>query len=128
MSISGDEEDGMRDFRELKVWQKAHQLVLRVYPATSTFPASEAFGITAQMRKAAVSIPANIAEGCGRKGDPELARFMQIAMGSASELEYYVFLTRDLGLMPERAATEMEAHVVEVKRMLASFLQKLHTS
>lgn len=125
MSISGDEEVEMRDFRELKVWQKAHQLVLRVYPATSTFPSSEAFGITAQMRKAAVSIPANIAEGCGRKGDAELARFMQIAMGSASEVEYYVVLTRDLGFLTEPTASEVEAHVVEVKRMLGAFLQKL---
>lgn len=115
----------MRDFRELKVWDKAHQLVLAVYKATSTFPRSEAFGLTSQMRKAAVSVPANIAEGCGRRGDAELARFMQMSMGSASELEYYVVLTRDLGFLPEEAAPGLAAHVTEVKRMLAGFLQKL---
>ena len=82
----------MKDFRNLKVWEKSHQLALAVYKATSTFPRHELYGLT--------SIPANIAQGCGRSGDAELARFLQIAMGSASELEYHLLLARDLGFLP----------------------------
>ncbi len=74
----------MRDFKELKVWVKAHHLTLAVYQATSTFPATELYGLTSQIRRSCASIPANIAEGCGRSGDAELCRFLQIAMGSAS--------------------------------------------
>lgn len=115
----------MRDFRELKVWEKAHHLALATYRATATFPEREACGMTSQMRRSAVSIPSNIAEGCGRRGDVEMARFLGIAMGSASELEYQVLLARELDFLAEGAATELSAHVVEVKRMLAGFLQKL---
>jgi four helix bundle protein len=79
----------MKDFRTLTVWQKAHQLTLAVYKATRGFPKEEMYGLTSQVRRASSSIPANIAEGCGRDGDAELARFFQIAMGSASELEYH---------------------------------------
>ena len=75
----------MQDFKTLLVWQKAHQLTLAVYPATRTFPSGELYGLTSQIRRACASIPANIAEGCGRGGDMELARFCVIAMGSASE-------------------------------------------
>ncbi|MFQ5961877.1 MAG: four helix bundle protein, partial [Candidatus Methylomirabilales bacterium] len=74
----------MRDFRELKVWEKAHHLTLAVYNATTTFPRDELYGLTSQIRRSCASIPANIAEGCGRGGDAEFARFLQIAMGSAS--------------------------------------------
>ena len=76
----------MRDFRKLKVWQKAHQLTLKTYKATATFPKNEIYGITSQIRRSAVSVPANIAEGCGRDGDAELARFLQIAMGSSKRV------------------------------------------
>jgi four helix bundle protein len=79
----------MRDFRSLKVWHKSHELTLAIYLATRSFPSDERFGLTSQMRRASSSIPANIAEGCGRDGEAELARFMQISMGSASELEYF---------------------------------------
>ena len=115
----------MRDFRELKVWEKAHHLVVAVYKSTAVFPDREAYGLTSQMRRCAVSIPANIAEGCGRRGDPELAHFLGIAMGSASELEYYILLTRELEILAEADATVLMERVVEVKRMLAAFLQKL---
>lgn len=80
----------MRDFRELKVWQKSHQLTLAIYKATVKFPKDEMYGLTSQIRRASASIAANIAEGCGRNGEAELGRFLQIAMGSASELEYQV--------------------------------------
>ena len=78
----------MRDFRDLKVWQKGHNLALAVYKATTSFPREEIYGLTSQIRRSCVSICANIAEGCGRNGEAELARFFQIGMGSASELEW----------------------------------------
>jgi four helix bundle protein len=89
----------MQDFRKLKVWGKVHAVTLHVYRCTAVFPRNEMFGLTSQMRRAAASMGANVAEGCGRDGDPELARFLQIAMGSASELEYHLLLARDLQLL-----------------------------
>ena len=89
----------MKDFHELKVWQKAHQLTLAVYRMTATFPREELYGLTTQLRRSCSSIPANLAEGCGRNGDAEFARFCCIAMGSASELEYHLLLARDLNLI-----------------------------
>jgi len=87
----------MKDFRELKVWEKAHQFTLVVYQATTAFPKEELFGLTSQMRRSAASIPTNIAEGCGRGSDDDFRRFLQIAMGSASELKYQLLLAHDLG-------------------------------
>jgi four helix bundle protein len=115
----------MRDFRELKVWEKAHRLTLAVYTATSAFPRSEMYGMTSQIRRSCASIPANIAEGCGRNGDAELGRFLQIAMGSASELEYHLLLARDLNLLKSTEYEHVAGEVTEVKRMLTSFIQKL---
>jgi len=97
----------MKDFHQLKVWEKAHLLTLALYHATTSFPAEETYGLTSQMRRAAVSIPSNIAEGCGRDGDPELARFCTIARGSASELEYQLLLARDLNLIPSSVYEEL---------------------
>ena len=116
----------MKDFRELKVWQKAHRLTLDIYRATSTFPKDELYGLTSQVRRSCVSIPANLAEGCGRRGDAELARFVQIAMGSASEVEYHLLLAHDLGLLDSSGHGKLARQVTEVKRMLASFIQKLN--
>ena len=116
----------MRDFRELKVWQKAHQLTLAVYKATRNFPKEELYGLTSQIRRSCASIPANIAEGCGRTGAAELARFLKIALGSASELEYHLLLSHDLGLIETRANEELAASVVELKRMLTGFVQRLN--
>ena len=90
----------MKDFRDLKVWEKAHALTLSCYQVTKPFPREEIFGLVSQIRRASASIPANIAEGCGRRGNAELHRFLQIAMGSASELEYHLLLSRDLGHLP----------------------------
>lgn len=115
----------MRDFRGLKVWEKAHGLVLAVYLATSAFPKDELYGLTSQVRRAGASIPANIAEGCGRSGDAELARFMQIAMGSASELEYHLLLAHDLEFLNQPDYARLTQEVIEVKRMLTAFIQKL---
>src|ERR1700742_2533527 len=114
----------MKDFRELKVWQKAHGLTLLIYKVTATYPREEVYGLTSQTRRACASIPANIAEGCGRRGDAEFARFLQIAMGSASELEYHLLLAHDLSFISNAHYERLSADVIEVKRMLASFLQK----
>ncbi|MEO8396930.1 MAG: four helix bundle protein [Chloroflexota bacterium] len=115
----------MKDFKTLAVWEKAHRLTLSIYRATATFPKEEVYGLTSQIRRAAASIPANIAEGCGREGDAELARFLQIAMGSASELEYHLLLAHDLGFLSDSLYPELDRNTTEVKRMLAAFIQKL---
>ena len=115
----------MRNFKDLKVWGKAHNLTLAVYRATKCFPKDEMYGLTSQMRRSAASISANIAEGCGRPGPLEFARFLHIAMGSASELEYHLLLARDLELLQVRDYLQLETDVSEVKRMLVSFTQKL---
>jgi four helix bundle protein len=115
----------MRDFHSLKVWQKAHQVTLRVYTATKRFPKDELYGLTSQVRRSATSIPTNVAEGCGRSGQAELARFLNIAMGSASELEYQLLLARDLKLLDADEHQSLSGDVIEVKRMLTSLVQKL---
>jgi len=115
----------MKNFRDLKVWHKSHQLTLEIYKATASFPKEERYGLTSQMRRASTSIPANIAEGCGRNGDTELARFLQIAMGSASELEYHLILARDLDLLPSPNYEQLERQTLEIKRMLAPLINKL---
>jgi four helix bundle protein len=115
----------MRDFRELKVWQKAHRCTLEIYRHTQGFPAEERFGLTAQLRKAAVSVPSNIAEGCGREGERDFARFLSIAGGSASEVEYQLLLARDLGYLPDERHRPLDAQINEVKRMLNSFIRTL---
>ncbi len=114
----------MRDFRQLKVWAKAHELTIAVYKATRSFPKEELYGLTSQIRRSCESIPANIAEGCDRTGGAELARFLNIAMGSASELEYHLLLSRDLDLLETKNYEQLAAGVVELKRMLTSFVQK----
>jgi four helix bundle protein len=115
----------MKDFHELKVWQKAHQLALAVYQVTTGFPLEERFGLTSQLRRCSASIPANLAEGCGRSGDAEFARFCSIAMGSASELEYHLLLAKDLNLIKTKDHAELSQRATELKRMLTGLHQKL---
>lgn len=115
----------MKDFRSLQVWQEAHEFVLSLYSATKAFPRDEQYGLTSQIRRAAVSIPSNIAEGCGRAGDAELARFCQIAMGSASEVEYQLFLAKDLEYLSQEEFARLHAQLATFKRRLNVFLQKL---
>jgi len=117
----------MQDFRSLKVWDKAHLLTLDVYKSTRAFPREELYGLTSQLRRAASSIPANIAEGCGRNSGPELRRFLEIAMGSASEVEYHLLLARDLQLLPSDQHETLHEATCEVKRMLAAFIKTLKT-
>ena len=115
----------MRDFRDLLVWQKAHGLTLDVYRASSSFPSDERFGLTSQLRRSAASVPANIAEGCGRDGERELARFIAIAAGSASETEYHLLLARDLGYLPRESHADLDRRINEIKKMLRAFHAKL---
>lgn len=115
----------MKDFHDLKVWQKAHQLTLVVYQLTANFPREELYGLTTQIRRSSSSIAANLAEGCGRNGDAELARFCWIALGSASELQYHLLLARDLSLIEAKVYQRLAQQTVEVKRMLTALLQKL---
>lgn len=115
----------MRDIRDIKAWEKAHALALRICGETLGFPSEERFGLTSQIRRAALSIPANNAEGCGRGTDSDFARFIQISLGSASEVEYLLPVVKDLKPMDDDIHGELHGQVVEVKRMLTSFLKKL---
>ncbi|MFZ5494078.1 MAG: four helix bundle protein [Verrucomicrobiota bacterium] len=115
----------MKDYREILVWRRSHALTLEIYRLTSRFPKEEMFGLTTQMRRAAASVPANIAEDCGRDGDAELKRFMGISLGSACELDYHVQLAGDLGYLPKAEAAKVSAEVFEIRRMLGGFIQKL---
>jgi four helix bundle protein len=115
----------MKNFRELKVWEKGHELTLAVYKATARFPNEERYGLTSQIRRSSVSVPANIAEGCGRGSDADLARFLHIAAGSASELEYHLLLATRLDMLSALDHKRLTKEVTEVKRMLTSFIKKL---
>jgi len=115
----------MQDFRNLKVWEKAHSLTLDVYRASKAFPREEMYGMTSQMRRASASIGANLAEGSCRQGDADFARFLQIAAGSVSELQYHLLLARDLQLLKAVDYERLSEKAVEVKRMLSALLRKL---
>ena len=119
------ESHAVKDFHELKVWQKAHELTLTIYQITASFPREELYGWTNQLRRSCSSIPANLAEGCGRNGDAEFARFCSIALGSASELEYHLLLARDLNLLKGKNYQDLTQRTTELKRMLTALLQKL---
>ena len=114
----------MKDFKELKVWHKAYELTLAVYEASRVFPREEIYGLTGQLRRSTVSIGANIAEGCGRRSDGELVRFLQIARGSACEVEH-LLLARDLKFLAAKAHRDLEAKLQEVQRMLTSLVSTI---
>lgn len=116
----------MQDFKQLKVWEKSHQLTLAVYDVSERFPRREIFGLTSQIRRAASSIPANIAEGCGKRSSLELARYLDIALGSSNELEYHFILARDLHYLPQEHFNTLTVQLVEVRRMLTAFWQKVY--
>lgn len=115
----------MQDFRNLKVWRVAHAVTLDSYSLTRGFPKDELFGLTSQIRRAAASIGANIAEGCGRDSEGDMARFLQIAMGSASELKYHFLLAYDLDFMSRENYFRLDRQVIEIKKMLSSLLDKV---
>ena len=115
----------MEDFKNLKLWKKAHELTLVLYQSTRTFPKDEIYGLISQIRRAAASIGANIAEGYGRRSDPEMKRFVQIARGSANEVEYHLLLARDLQFLTPGEFRCLEAKILEIQRMLAALSQRL---
>ncbi|MEO5740343.1 MAG: four helix bundle protein [Vicinamibacterales bacterium] len=117
----------MQDFRKLEAWQKAHAITLRTYAVTELFPKAELFGLTSQMRRAAVSIPANIAEGCYR-GQRSLAHSLRIALGSAGELEYFIILAGDLTLLPDVDSNVLAKQVSDVKAVLTGLLKSVNAS
>lgn len=110
----------MQDFENLIVWRKAHDLTLAVYKASASFPAEERFGLTSQLWRATSSITTYIAEGCGRGGNNDFARFLQIALGSASEAKYLMFLTTDLGYLPRELHVDFRSRINEIMRMLTA--------
>jgi len=117
----------MRPFRQLTVWTKSHALTLAVFRATQRVKRGEFPGLVPQIRRAASSIPTNIAEGCGHTGQREFARFLQMAMASASELEYLLLLAVDLGMISRAVYIELEGQCKEVKRMLTSLIQRIRS-
>jgi len=118
----------MRNHEDLEVWRKAHGLTLAVYQLTNGFPKSEMFGLSSQIRRAAASIEANLAEGCGRWSDPELARFVRIAMGSASELQCHLLLAKDLGFIDSKVHSGTLVRLTSVRQMLVALLKTVDRS
>ena len=117
----------MQNFRTLDVWKKAHQLALDVCRRTQEFPRDEQYGLTSQLRRSAASIPCNIAEGSGRATSPDFARFLDIAAGSASEVDYELLLARDLEYISSEVHKELQERVEEIRRMLSGLLRRLRT-
>jgi len=117
----------MKDFRSLTVWHKAHELTLLIYCETKRFPKEELYGLTSQIRRAASSIPANIAEGCGKASNADFARYLQTAFGSATECEYHLLLANDLQILESESYNKLESRLLEVKRMLASLIVKVRS-
>jgi four helix bundle protein len=115
----------MGDFVKLDVWKRSHQLALRIYRVTHRFPRAEDWGITGQLRRSAISIPSNVAEGCGRDADSEMRRFVKIALGSASELHYQLLLARDLAYLSALEAEELMQEITEIRAMLYSLSKRL---
>jgi len=115
----------MQDFKNLKVWKKSHELTLKIYKITALFPREEIYGLISQMRRSASSIPTNIAEGSSRNGDSEFARFLFMAMGSASELEYQILLAHDLLFLKLDDYNRLTSEITEIKKMISSLILKL---
>ena len=118
----------MQNYRDIRAWQYAHRVVLRVYAVTETFPASERFGLVSQMRRAAVSVPANIAEGSKRRFKRDYVRFLNVAEASLREVDYYLVLARDLRFVDAQAIAELLGQVEEAARLLAGFRRTVQRS
>lgn len=114
----------MIDFKTIRVWEFFHRMTLQIYEITKSFPQEEVYGLTSQMRRASASVPTNIAEGCGRNSDTELTKFLIIAMGSTSELEYQLLLAKDLGYLSLQDYENILEDLVAAKKMLNSFIKK----
>lgn len=116
----------MRDFKKLDIWVKSYELTLSIYKLTNKYPKSEIFGLTSQIRRAASSIPANIAEGCGRNSDADFKRFLYISFASANELETYITLSKDLNLISQDDFLEIDEKVIVVRKMIYSMIGHLN--
>jgi four helix bundle protein len=117
----------MRNYRDLEVWKHSHKLTLELYEASRKFPKEEMFGLTSQLRRAAISIGANLAEGCGRRTTAEFARFIRIAMGSASELDYHLLLCRDFKFLTNEIYDRTSKELIRVRKMLSALLASVET-
>jgi len=115
----------MLDFKNIAIWQRSHQLTLDIYKATQQFPKEESFGLTSQIRRAVSSIPTNIAEGCGRRSNAELANFLNIACGSASEVEYEILLAKEIGYISPAQCESWTREIIEIRSMLAAYMKRL---
>lgn len=115
----------MQNYKDLKVWDKAHQLTLKVYQITKDFPKEELYSLTNQLRRCMSSIPANIAEGCGKNSQKDLGNFLNIALGSANEAEYFLLLSKDLDYLPEVEYVTLNDNINEIKAMLISLINKV---
>jgi four helix bundle protein len=115
----------LRNYRDLQVWSKAYALTLELYRLSRRFPKEEIYGVTSQLRRAAVSIGANLAEGCGRRTNAEMARFVRIAMGSASELDHHLLLCKDLEFLQDEDYKRTSRNLVEVRKMLGALLDSI---
>lgn len=117
----------MQDYKKLTVWSKSHELVLEVYKVINCFPAEERYGLCSQIKRAAVSIPANIAEGAGRFTKKDFASFLQIALGSTHELEYLMLLSFDLNFISKAVADKIENLIIEIKAMLIGLIKSIRS-
>lgn len=115
----------MRDFRKYKIWEKSHEFALKIYEITQKYPKEEVYGTTSQIRRAAVSIPTNIAEGCGRDSDKEFKRFLVIASGSVSEVNYFLILSKDLGYITNEEFELLEDEIIQIHKSIYSLTNKL---
>ncbi len=118
----------MQNYQELRVWQKSHSFVLEIYKLTDDFPKTETFGLISQMRRSAVSVPANLAEGCGKNGTLDIAKFFQISLGSLHETEYYLLLSRDLSYITSEVFESRDLEIKEIKSMLISLIKTVRSS
>lgn len=117
----------MSTFRDLKMWQKSMDLVTVIYEVSNRFPKDETFGLTSQLRKSAISVPSNIAEGYGRKGKKDYLRFLNIAMGSLFELQTQIEISKNLGYIKEPTFEKIWDDSREVERMLSSYTRKVES-
>ena len=115
----------MQNFKDLLIWQEAHQLTLKIYESSKAFPKEETFGITSQLRRAAVSIPCNIAEGCGRYTQKDFANFLQIALGSTNETDYLTLLAKDLKYLSEDQYLDVQERLNKVRAMNINLIDKV---
>lgn len=118
----------MQDFKKLQVWEKSHDLTLKIYKLTSKFPREEIYGLTSQIRRASASIPTNIAEGCGRESSADFARFLQIAMGSSNETEYLIFLACELKYLAADQYAGLIDTIISIKKMLINLQKSVRAS